>query len=343
MRRSFAAPFALLMVFAAGCGGSKETGSARERDEVRPYGRVLVRSEATPRRVTLGDPLVWTLTATLPPSAQPSAALLDTVPGSLDLTANGEPTVRTTRGAVVWSRRYDVRGFDLGSLALPVARLPIRATMARGGPVADTLTFPLDSIAVDSLTPAATGATVPDRGPIDPGLRPIDFAVAGVIAAIVAAILFFLIRAWRKRRGAPEALVPAEPPEPRFARALEALRQDGPALARDAFHERLSDAIRRYVGDVTGVDAIDLTTRELEREMARSPRTRPEAAAEIVRILRRSDLVKFARRADAWEEARALLEDAARLSGAVAVEAPSVVAVPAAPAPETAPPSEGVS
>ncbi len=339
MRRSLAAPVALLVLLSAGCGGSKETGSARERDEVRAYGRVVVRSEATPRRVTLGDPLVWTLTATLPPSSEPLAVLLDAVPISLDLSPRGEPTVRTTRDAVVWSRRYDVRGFDLGSLALPGARLPIRVALARGGFTADTLAFPFDSIAVDSLSPAATGTTAPDRGPIDPGLRPIDFAVAGVLAVIVAALLFFLIRAWRNRRGASDAVAPAEPPEPRFARALESLRHDGPSLARDAFHERLSDAIRRYVGDVTGVDAIDLTTRELERELTQSPRTRPEAAGEIVRILRRSDLVKFARRPDAWEEARALLEDAERLSGAVAVEMAPVPAAAPAGASASAPPT----
>lgn len=324
---------ALLSPLLLGCGVPRETGSARERDEQRTYGRVVVRSEVTPRRVTLGDPGVWTLTATLPPTCEPLAVRLDSVPASLDLVPRGEPAIRTSRGALVWSRRYDLRGFDLGALALPGARLAIRVPLARGGASNDTLQFPFDSLAVDSLTPAATGAASPDRGPIDPGLRPVDLAVAGAIVAVVAAILVFLLLAWRRRRGHPEAVAPAEPAETRFDRALEALRHDGPALARDAFHERLSGAIRHYVGEVTEIDAIDLTTRELEREMGRSPRARPDAAAEIVRILRRSDLVKFARRADAWEEARALLDDAALLSGSVYVAPPAASAVaPALPA-----------
>ena len=329
-----AVSLAFLVAFAAvgaGCGGSKETGNARERDEQRSYGRVVVRSEVTPRRVTLGDPVFWTLTATLPPACDPLAVLLDSVPASLDLVPRGDVTIQTGRDAIVWSRRYDLKGFDLGALALPGARLAVRVPIARGGASNDTLVFPFDSLAVDSLTPAATGETAPDRGPIDPGPRPIDYVIAGVVVAVIVAAALLLYLAWRRRRARPEAAVPAEPPESRFGRALDSLRDEGPALARDAFHERLSDAIRRYVGEVAGVDAIDLTTRELERELGRSARTRPEAAAEIVRILRRSDLVKFARRADAWVEARALLDDAARLSGTVAHAPPSIASEPLRP------------
>ncbi|HEY6572247.1 MAG TPA: hypothetical protein VI198_02920, partial [Candidatus Eisenbacteria bacterium] len=267
------------------------------------------------------------------------------IPASFELVPRGEPDVKPARDAIVWSRRYDVRGFDLGVLALPAARLSLRVPVTRGGGSNDTLLFPFDSLAVDSLTPAATGAAAPDRGPIDPGLRPLDVALAAAIAAVFVALLVYLFVAWRRRRARPEAAVPAEPAESRFDRALESLRHDGPTLARDAFHERLSEAIRRYVEEATGIDAIDLTTRELEREMAGSARTRPDAAREIVRILRRSDLVKFARRADAWEEARALLDDAAKLSGTVAVAPPAAApalpgAAPAASGPSEPPPPQ---
>jgi hypothetical protein len=58
-------------------------------------------------------------------------------------------------------------------------------------------------------------------------------------------------------------------------------------------------------------------------------RPRPEAIAEITRLLRRSDLVKFARRPDDGEETRALLDDAARLAGAIAIALPPPPSVPA--------------
>ncbi|HET9952278.1 MAG TPA: hypothetical protein VFS09_10845 [Candidatus Eisenbacteria bacterium] len=331
--------FAVLVPALAGCGGSNEAGSARERDEQRAYGRVVARSEVSPRRVTLGDPVVWTLTATLPPTSVPGAVRLAPAPATLEIVPRGEPTIRPARGAVVWSRVYDLRGFDLGPLPLPEALLRVNVGRPGSVVVRDSLLFPPDTLAVDSLTPAATGALSPDRGPVDPGLRPIDVAVAVGLALLVVGLLVALVLAWRRRRARPEPALPGEAPEAPFARALESLRQDGPALPRDAFHDRLSDAIRRYVTAATGVDAIDLTTRELERELRRSPRARDEAAAEVVRILRRSDLVKFARRSDAWEEAKTLLEDAARLSGAVAAE-PAPGAEPA-PAPTPAPGREG--
>ena len=324
----------------AGCGRTNEAGSARERDEPRAYGRVVVRSEVSPRRVTLGDPVVWTLTATLPPTTVPEAVQLAPAPASLEVVPRGEAAIRPARGAIVWSRVYDLRGFDLGPLPLPEATLRVRAVGPAGAILRDSLPFPPDTLAVDSLTQAATGAIAPDRGPVDPGLRPIDIAVAVGLVLLVVGIVVALVLAWRRRRERPAQSVPGEPPEAAFARALESLRHDGPELPRGAFHDRLSDAIRRYVTAATGVDAIDKTTRELEVELRRSPRARGDAAAEVVRILRRSDLVKFARRADAWEEAKSLLEDAARLSGAVIVE-PAAAPGPAATASKPPAPRPG--
>jgi len=301
-----------------GCGGANEAGSARERDEPRPYGRVLVRSEVSPRRVTLGDPVVWTLTATVPRKCEPEAIRLDPAPASLELVPRGAPNVRPGRDAYVWSRRYDLRGFDLGPIALPTAVLGVRVRAGNGAVSTDEIPFPADTLVVDSLTQSASGALSPDRGPLDPGLRPVDLGIAATLALLVLGAIIVLLARWRHRRERPGPAIPVEPPEVAFERAMESLRREGATLARGAFHDQLSEAIREYVAATTGVDALDLTTRELERELKRSGRARPEAAAEVARILRRSDLVKFAKRADVWEEAKALLDDAARLAGAVA-------------------------
>jgi len=321
-----------MAALAAGCGGSKEAGSARELDEARAYGRVVVRSEVSPRRVTLGDPVVWTLSATLPATCVPMGVQVAPSPSSLEIVPRGPADVRPARDAIVWRRVYDLRGFDLGSLPLPEAVLSVRVRGPNAAFYGDTLLFPADSLAVDSLTPAPTGILAPDRGPVDPGARPVDVAVAVGLGLLVLGAIVALILAWRRGRERPAPTTPAEPPEVSFARALDALRREGATLPRDEFHDRLSDAIRRYVTAAAGVDAIDRTTRELEREMRRSPRIPSEAAAEVSRILLRSDLVKFARRADAWEEARALLDDAGRLSGSITIAiAPTTAAPPAGP------------
>jgi hypothetical protein len=307
----------------SGCGGPgrRETDSAIERTEDRPYGPVTVRSALAPKRVTLGDSVEWRLLAILPGATRVTEFHLEEPPEALEL--DPRPPAGSRRGAipVSYERRYVVRAFDLGVIELPGAALTV--VYGTGPSVrTDTLYFPPDSIAVDSLTPAPTGSIERDRGPIDPGLRPVDVIVAATLAALVVAALVALLLLWRRRRraaSAASAAAPPEPPEAPYGRALAALRSEGAGLPRDLFHERLSDAIRRYVADVAGVDAIDRTTRELERELRASGRAMEGAPAEIARILRRSDLVKFARREDDWADALALLDDAERLKGRVAV------------------------
>jgi len=313
---------ACLLAFLAGCaGGHSETESAIQREEGRPYGSVVVRSQLAPKRATLGDPVRWTLTATLPAGSRPATLGLEPPRSGLEVEPEGSAVVRTTRSQVIWSRRFEVRGFDLGMLALPSAVLPlVHGDGDKARP--DTLAFPADSLGIDSLTTAPALALEPDRGPIDPGWRAIDIAIASAIALVIAAALVALFLAWRRRRSAVTTPVEVIPPERPFLAAIEALRREGEGLARDVFHERLSEAVRRYVSEVTGVDALDRTTRELERELRVSGRARSEAIQDVVRLLRRSDLVKFARRPDDWADARALLDDAVRLAGAVALPAP---------------------
>lgn len=318
---------ASLAVLLLGCDGPgrRETDAAIERTEERPYGPITVRSALAPKRVTLGDSVEWRLLAKLPGVTRVADFHMEEPPEALEL--EQRPPAGSRRGAipVSYERRYSVRAFDLGVIELPGAVLTV--VYGTGPNVrTDTLHFPPDSIVVDSLTPAATGSVEPDRGPIDPGLRPVDLVVAATLAALLVAAIVALVLLRRRRRRAIEAASaapPPEPPEAPYGRALAALRADGASLPRDLFHERLSEAIRRYAGEVAGVDAMDRTTRELERELSASGRVREDAPAEIARILRRSDLVKFARREDDWSDALALLDDAVRLKGRVAPESPA--------------------
>jgi hypothetical protein len=327
---------AVAAALAGGCGrgGRDENASAIQRDETRAYGPVSVRSDLAPKRATLGDLVLWTLTATLPEGTEPGALRLDPGDPALEIVPRASATRRAKGATIVWERRFEVRGFGLGSFALPAAALPVRRGSGDEA-ITDSLLFPPDSLGVDSLTTASTGDLDPDRGPIDPGPRPVDLAVAAGLALVLLAAVVAASALWRKRRRRVEAAPPPIPPETTYLEAIASLERDGADLPRDAFHERLSDAIRRYVGAVAGVDAMDRTTRELEGELRASRRARPEAVAEVGRILRRSDLVKFARREDAWTEARALLDDARRLAGSVAP------APPPSPAPETPPAPAG--
>lgn len=325
----------LILGVAAGCRrAGPGPGSSLEREGSRGPHRFRLRSDLTPARVTLGDPAVWTLTAELPRDARALRVARDSAGPWMDVTAVREPgpgEELSAEGGVL-ELEYRVRSFDLGRIPLPRTALVVAWPDPRppGAGAADTLEFPPDTVTVDSLTTAETSALETDRGPIRPGLRAVDLAVAAAGALLLLAAIAAGILLWRARRrkgagAAPEA--PPEPPEAPFRRALDALRGEVEILPRDVFYERLSLAVRSYVAGVTGVPALDLTTSELARELERRGGRDPEAARALVRTLDRSDLAKFARHEDPLAEASAALDDARSLVDHFAPPPP----VPAAP------------
>jgi hypothetical protein len=118
----------------------------------------------------------------------------------------------------------------------------------------------------------------------------------GAIALLVGAVLAFLIGRWLKR---PRPVPPPPPPRPPWEVAFEALHDLRHAgLTREgrfAEHfDRVSDIVRRYLGDRYGFDGLESTTREMLGELRRTTPRIP-VLDECERFLRQADLVKFAR------------------------------------------------
>jgi hypothetical protein len=274
---------------------------------------VRLRSELEPARGTLGDRVSWRLTASLGAGAQAGPVIVGGAPRSLEIDTTQATAQRSARGGSVWSREFVVRGFDLGPIELPRAALPIRV-----GARADTVEFPRDTLFVDSLTPAASGAIRPDRGPIEPPLRLVDYIVVAFLATLVVAAIVLLLGHWirgRRRRPLPAIEKLPEPPEAVLCRALDALQAEFAVIPRDVFYERLSLALRAYAAAVTGVPAPDLTTSELARELARDRRVIAKARDDLIAALLRADLAKFARFEDEESEAKAILRLAESIAG----------------------------
>jgi len=117
---------------------------------------------------------------------------------------------------------------------------------------------------------------------------------AGLLAAAVAA--FLLWRWWRRRARAAAEPAPPLPPDERFARRLDALAADRlpeQGRAREFFF-RLSEAVREYLGALTGVNALDLTTGELLDALAAQGDPRLDLPT-LRAFSEDADLVKFAR------------------------------------------------
>ncbi|HEV8128826.1 MAG TPA: hypothetical protein VGQ14_04150 [Candidatus Eisenbacteria bacterium] len=313
----------VVATFAPGCAGrtDRHAGVTVEREEIRAGHRLLLKSGLAPRRATLGDPVEWTLSAELPAAAAPGKLLRDPRGTDLDVRPPKEPVhtpaardAGRSESREIWTWSYRIRAFALGKVPLPAMRLPVAF-----GSLRDTLVFPADTVAIDSLTPAATGAVLPDRGPITPELRPVDYAVAGVIALVLLAAILLLMRALRRRRAPVAPAAPAEPPDVLLRREVTALRERGEPLPRDEFYDRLSLAIRDYAAAVTGITTRDRTTLEIVRELREREEASSEGVDALRRALARADLAKFARRGGGWDEAMEALDLAERLPEKLAV------------------------
>jgi len=118
----------------------------------------------------------------------------------------------------------------------------------------------------------------------------------GLPALLVLGLAIFALRWWLGRaRPGFEA-----PPVPADTEALDALRQlERDRLPEDgAFHAyylRLSAILRRYLGRLAELPFADWTTEEIEAELTRAV-TAGQLAGELLDLMRRGDLVKFAKR-----------------------------------------------
>jgi hypothetical protein len=121
-------------------------------------------------------------------------------------------------------------------------------------------------------------------------------AAVALIALVVGALAALLISRWLRR---PKKLPPPPPPRPPWEVALEALHDIRHAgLTREGrfaeVFDRVSDVLRRYLGDRYGYDGLESTTREA---LVSLRQTSPaiEDLAGIETFMRDADLVKFAR------------------------------------------------
>jgi hypothetical protein len=156
----------------------------------------------------------------------------------------------------------------------------------------------------------------------------------GAIALLVGAVLAWLIGRWLKR---PRPVPPPPPPRPPWEVALEALHDLRHAgLTREgrfAEHfDRVSDIVRRYLGDRYGFDGLESTTREMLSEL-RATTPRILVLDDIERFLRQADLVKFARLTPSELECSTALADAdGIIEKTVPAPVPVVAVANAAPA-----------
>ncbi len=258
-------------------------------DPVAPRG-VVGQVEVDNRALTVGSliPVTWWVEIPREDQVQWPHAL---PPGIFEVRRVFPPERRDVgKGRVRESLRAVLSTFEVGALALPGPRVALSGR--------DSLRFqlpPAGLVVRTVLGPNTKTADIRDiKGParwirpLPPWVRVAALAALGLLVLVLAGwAIFRLIRARREA----EARIPYPV---RALRDLSLLRK-GDLLRsgrQKEFHVRLTDILRRYLGEHGGFEALDLTTSELlERAMERVP----DELDPLRRILEGSDLVKFAR------------------------------------------------
>jgi len=178
-------------------------------------------------------------------------------------------------------------GLDLEQAFVPENAIDFRTP---GGDTVRVFTgevaVPVRSVAAqgDELSPLKSQWEAPRR------VWPWIAGAAGLVALAIAAWIF-----WRRRRNraveaAPEVRLPAD-----VVALAELSRIERMGLVEAGeikrYYTLVTDAVRRYIDDRYGVDAMDLTTQELVAALA----ARRTSVDGLEVLLGEADLVKFAR------------------------------------------------
>jgi hypothetical protein len=252
---------------------------------------VIVRAERTEAR--LGEPFAYEIDVRHRPDESYALA------GDLDLapfrgTARGCSRVESG-GEVRTTCLLTLALFALGPHDVPGVRLAARTPAGEA-----SLSVPGPRITgVGIIDPSVPPERLSLRAPAPPAplfvptLRPLWWAAAA--ATLVAAALLAR-RALRRRARAASEPPPPEAPDARLRRRLDALEAEGLAARGQgrAHVFEVSEIVREWIGAVTGLNALDLTTAELVDRLrsAGDPRVDVEA---IRRFGEQADLVKYAR------------------------------------------------
>ena len=129
------------------------------------------------------------------------------------------------------------------------------------------------------------------------GPQPVSGNSGGVYVVVIIAALVVMVIVWvviKKLRRASDVNQRVSPEE----EAQKQLQALGQRKADESFYISLSQITRQYIQDKLQIDALDMTTEELQSHLR---------TAAIMEVLQQCDLVKFSRRLPAEDQSRSLI------------------------------------
>ncbi len=239
-------------------------------------------------------------------------------------------TLRGDDGMYTYAQKITVTAFDSGTYT--VNPITLRYSNTGSSFIKEAFTPPLlitFSLAEVSEDEEIRDIKAPFSFPVTfRELLPWMLGVAALITLIILVIKFLRRRKRRQHTFLTMAeSLPSESREP-WQVALDALeRLEVPKAGQEAswYYEAVSGIVREYLRDGLGVNAPELTTRQVMRRMSSRNDVTGKCNNTLSRVLQVSDLVKFARHIPSVSQHHALMEDARRF---VSDTAPAFVAEP---------------
>lgn len=265
-----------------------------------PVAAQQAQGAVVPRDITVGDVFHAAVRVDLPPGASLAAPDTLALPQDVEMAGSRELRVDTAGGARRATVAYPLTAWRPGDYQL----LPVAVAIVQDG-VQRRVQVTLPAFTVASVLPPDTAGVEPHPAKDVLGASRLWWPI--LLALLVAALAAAALWAWWRRRqkpaqSLPEALPAVLPREAALSR-LDALAASG-LLERGefkAFYEQLTETLRRYAVWVDPRWGVDLTTTELAGLLA----ARPAAGHDrLLDLLRRADLVKFARARATGEQAR---------------------------------------
>ncbi len=259
-------------------------------------GLIEVYAAADPTIITVGDPIVYTLTITHPenvPIVPPVA--LDKL-GTFEVLDFQPLPVSKTNEMLNQSYQFTITVYDTGTFLIPAFPVSYQLPDSIGSERYQIIEADPIAIRVNSVIDVENPELADIRPPRSLSSRYWWWWVLGALLITAAAIWYFFFRNRDRSNG---RIFKSESIRPAHDIALEALENllQSDLIARErykTFFSELSNILRRYIENRYFVSAMEETTTEIAQSLQEN-NISPEAASFAVQALKHCDLVKFAR------------------------------------------------
>jgi len=255
---------------------------------------VKLRMDASPKEITIGDPIHCNITVIFSSALKPSP-LLPATTGDVEVLAYPAPEVKTLPdGNVEMTHKLVLTTFSTGTLTLPA--FAINFTTVEGQRV-ETKTQPLDIDVISLLQKHGDeGNLRPLKGPYNYRSYFWLWVLLGLALLGVAAYFLMKYLQTKKKMTLENGGRPLRPPEEIAWDALHELedsdlRQNG--LIKE-YYSRLSNILRTYLEQRYRISSLERTTSELMGDL-RTLNLSLETTSVARQFLESGDLVKFAK------------------------------------------------